>query len=180
MERRYSPEEFGRMVDRARAAIPGVTITTDAMVGFPGETDQEFDDGYHFIQSMRFDGMHVFKYSQRSGTRAARLPDQVREEVKSKRSRLLRDEAAAGVCRLLARHVGNMAAVVWEGDCDGVWRGLTDTNVRVYGSLEVGRPGRVSRVRLASPFRDGLWSEPVGVEIPLTVQARNPPPAAPA
>jgi threonylcarbamoyladenosine tRNA methylthiotransferase MtaB len=167
MERKYSPEQFARMVALCREAIPDVTITTDVMVGFPGETDEEFDEGYHFIREIAFDGLHVFKYSRRSGTRAARLPDQVPEEVKSERSRLLRGEAVAGVNRLLARHAGQPASVAWEGQRDGIWRGLTDTNVRVYGPPDCVRPGRLSQVRLGSPFQDGLWAEPLQADIPL-------------
>jgi threonylcarbamoyladenosine tRNA methylthiotransferase MtaB len=166
MERRYSAGEFQDMVGLCREAIPGVTITTDVMVGFPGESDREFEQGYHFIRDIAFDGMHVFKYSQRSGTRAARMVDQVREETKQERSRVLREEAAAGVERLLKRHQGALMEVAWEDKHEAVSRGMTDTNVRVYGPAV--RPGSLSKVRLASSFRDGLWAEPASVEIPLT------------
>jgi threonylcarbamoyladenosine tRNA methylthiotransferase MtaB len=157
MERAYTPEEFASMVDACRRAIPNVTITTDVMVGFPGETDEEFDESYHFIQSLAFDGMHVFKYSRRSGTRAARMPDQIAEKVKARRSEVLRDEAAAGVERLIARHAGSEAGVVWESKKDGVARGLTDTNVRVY-SAGTASPGSFTRVRMGGAFRDGVWA----------------------
>jgi threonylcarbamoyladenosine tRNA methylthiotransferase MtaB len=167
MERKYTPERFAAMVQVCRSAVPGITITTDVMVGFPGETEREFDEGYRFIRSMRFDGMHVFKYSQRSGTRAARMPDQVPEELKSRRSQLLRDEAKAGSERLLARHAGTRRGVVWESEVDGIWRGLTDTNARVYGTPDRARPGLLCQVQLAAPFRDGLWAEPLGVDLPL-------------
>lgn len=167
MERKYSPLQFGEMVQACREAIPNVTITTDVMAGFPGETEEEFAEGYEFIRSIRFDGMHVFKYSQRSGTRAARMLDQVAEDVKARRSQLLRDEAAAGVERLLARHAGRQADVVWESHVDGIWRGLTDTNVRVYGSPGGVGPGLLTRIRLDAPFRDGLWGETAQIELPL-------------
>lgn len=155
------------MVALCREAIPGVTITTDVMVGFPGETDREFEEGYGFIRSIQFDGMHVFKYSRRSGTRAARMDGQVREEVKAERSRLLREEAVAGIERLHARHADARAEVVWETEHDGIWRGLTDTNVRVYGAPDRARPGRVTTSQLTGPFRDGLWGESAQVELPL-------------
>ena len=164
MERKYSPANFAAMVATCRAAVPAMTITTDVMVGFPGETDEEFDEGYHFIREMRFDGMHVFKYSRRPGTRAARMPDHVAEACKNERSRILRQEAAMGVERLVARHAGGSAFVVWEGEREGIWRGLTDTNVRVYGARESVREGTVSHVRLGSPFRDGLWVSSDGRE----------------
>jgi threonylcarbamoyladenosine tRNA methylthiotransferase MtaB len=167
MERRYSPEEYAHMVDTCRSMAPGITITTDVMVGFPGESDLEFEDGYRFILSIGFDGMHVFRYSQRAGTRAAHLEGQVREQEKARRSALLRAEGVAGVQRLVARHSGAVMDVAWESERDGIWRGLTDTNVRVYGSPEDGRSGQLSTVRLGAPFRDGVWSEPQSVEIAL-------------
>jgi len=167
MERTYTPDQFAAMIEACRAAVPDITITSDVMVGFPGETAEEFDEGYHFIRRCGFDGMHVFKYSQRSGTRAARLPDQVPEDTKSERSRLLRDEAVAGVTRLLARSVGRSAAVAWESESDGIWRGLTDTNIRVYGIPDAVRSGGLSGVTLGAEFKDGLWSEAAQVDIPL-------------
>jgi threonylcarbamoyladenosine tRNA methylthiotransferase MtaB len=167
MERRYSPRQFADMVAACRRAIPGVAITTDVMVGFPGETEAEFEEGHDFIRAVQFDGMHVFKYSKRSGTRAAHMSGQVREEVKQERSELLREEARAGAERLRSRHVGIRAGVVWEGERDGVWRGLTDTNVRAYGGPNAARVGGMSSVRLGSTFRDGLWAEPLQAEMPL-------------
>ncbi len=172
MERTYLPEEFAGMVAACRSAIAGVTITSDVMVGFPGETDDEFDESYQFIKSITFDGMHVFKYSPRSGTRAAHMPDQVDETVRAERSLTLREEAQAGVARLLARHAGRTGWVAWETEQEGIWRGLTDTNVRVYGSSARARPGMLERVTLAGPFRDGLWSESAIAEIPLIPLSR--------
>lgn len=167
MERKYSPGEFAEMIWTCREAVPHVTITTDVMVGFPGETEAEFREGYEFIRHMKFDGMHVFKYSQRSGTRAARMTDQVFEDVKANRSQLLREEASAGLQRLLKRHEGMQAVVVWESEREGMWRGLTDTNVRVYGTPSGARANSVDRVRLGGPFRDGLWAEPAQLELTL-------------
>lgn len=166
MERSYSSGEFQAMVASCREAIPGVTITTDVMVGFPGETEEEFKEGHAFIREVSFDGMHVFKYSARSGTRAARIPEQVPEGEKQERSRVLRQEASAGVGRLLARHVGLPAEVAWDGQDEAFARGMSDTGVRVYAARS-GPPGQLSRVRLEGPFRDGLWAEPDQLEIPL-------------
>jgi threonylcarbamoyladenosine tRNA methylthiotransferase MtaB len=172
MERSYTPEQFESMVLHCRESIPGVTITTDVLTGFPGESDAEFQAGFDFIRWMAFDGMHVFKYSRRSGTRAARMEAQVPEEVKAERSRLLREEAVAGVARLLARHAGSVATVAWESEHDGVWRGLTDTNIRVYGERERGAGAGLDRVRLGGAFRDGLWAEPLALEMVLTPVTR--------
>lgn len=167
MERRYAPDDFAGMVATCRREVPGVTITTDVMVGFPGESEAEFDEGYEFIQRVAFDGMHVFKYSPRSGTRATRMPDMVANEVKAERSRLLRDESLEGLARLRSRHVGVSAWVAWESAADGVCRGLTDTNVRVYGAAGPAAVGELAHLRLSHPYLDGLWSESLHAEIPL-------------
>ena len=167
MERRYSPAQFAEMVTLCRSRIPGVAITTDVMVGFPGETEEEFDDGFRFIHEIAFDGIHVFKYSPRSGTRAARMPDQVADEDKTRRSRVLQAEATAGVMRLRDRHQNATAWIAWESETDGIARGLTDTNVRAYGPADLVTEGRLSRVRLSHPYIDGLWSEPARSDIPL-------------
>jgi threonylcarbamoyladenosine tRNA methylthiotransferase MtaB len=167
MERRYTPAQFAEMVATCRARVPGMAITTDVMVGFPGESEVEFDEGYHFIREIGFDGMHVFKYSPRSGTRAARMPQGISNEVKAERSRLLREEAVAGLTRLRQRHVHTAAWVAWESQSDGVCRGLTDTNVRVYGLAESAKERQLSRVQLSHPYEDGLWSDSVRAEIPL-------------
>lgn len=167
MERKYTPDQFARMVGHCRSAIPDVTITTDVMAGFPGETPQEFDEGLGFIREIAFDGMHVFKYSQRSGTRAGRMPDQIPETVKAERSAILRDEASRGVERLLARHEGKRTQVAWESEHDDIRRGLTDTNVRVYGTPGRVAHGGLSTLQLQGRFRDGLWGESIQVELPL-------------
>ncbi|MGI8824702.1 MAG: tRNA (N(6)-L-threonylcarbamoyladenosine(37)-C(2))-methylthiotransferase MtaB [Chloroflexota bacterium] len=160
MGRSYTPEEYAAMVAACRAAVPDMTLATDVMTGFPGETVQEFEECLEFIQRMSFDGMHVFKYSKRSGTPAGRTSNQVAEETKNDRSRLLRDEASSGVRRLLARHHGTTREVAWEGEREGVRRGLTDTNVRVFASSDRLPAGGLSRMRLIRGFRDGLWCEP--------------------
>lgn len=167
MERRYTPDQFAEMVARCRADIPEVTITTDVMVGFPGESQAEFEEGYNFIKEIGFDGMHVFKYSVRSGTRAAHLPDMVSNELKAERSHVLRSEAVAGLTRLRDRHLDTEASVAWESSLDDVARGLTDTNVRVYGPAGRARFDLLARVRLSAPYQDGLWSVPAHTEIPL-------------
>lgn len=166
MERSYTPSTFAAMVTACRDQIPGVTITTDVITGFPGETDAEFSEGLEFIRSMKFDGMHVFKYSKRSGTRAAHMAGQVDDATKSERSRLLREEGERGVRGLLDGHRGAIATVAWENSHEGIWHGLTDTNIRVYTSAAVQR-GALSRVRLGGLHANGLWAEPIYSDIPL-------------
>jgi threonylcarbamoyladenosine tRNA methylthiotransferase MtaB len=85
MRRKYSMEMFGERLDRLKEALPGLAITSDVIVGFPGETEEEFMETYRFIENHKFMELHVFPYSKRTGTPAAKMDDQVPEEVKNER-----------------------------------------------------------------------------------------------
>ena len=89
MNRRYSTEEFEKGVQLLRKIYPNVALTTDIIVGFPGETEEEFNTTYEFLKRIKFYKMHVFKYSQRKGTRAAVMPNQIDGNIKEERSRKL-------------------------------------------------------------------------------------------
>ena len=89
MKRRYTTEEYKTIVDRLRAAIPNVSITTDVIVGFPGETNEEFDKTYEFLKDIELTHMHIFKYSPRKGTPAATMENQVDPSTKHERSEKL-------------------------------------------------------------------------------------------
>ena len=87
MKRGYSLADYKRAVSLARVAIPDLAVTTDVIVGFPGEGEREFGEAYRFCEGMGFADIHVFPYSLRRGTAAAEMPDQVDERVKRERSR---------------------------------------------------------------------------------------------
>ena len=89
MNRRYTTEEFEKIVELLRNAYSDVILTTDIIVGFPGETDEEFEQTYQFLEKIKFYKMHVFKYSVRTGTKAASMPDQINNQVKEERSKRL-------------------------------------------------------------------------------------------
>ena len=89
MNRRYSIEEFEKSTKLLREAYENVSLTTDIIVGFPGETDEEFNKTYNFLQKIKFYKMHIFKYSQRKGTIAAKMQNQVNGEIKEERSKKL-------------------------------------------------------------------------------------------
>jgi threonylcarbamoyladenosine tRNA methylthiotransferase MtaB len=131
------------------------------MAGFPGESDAEFEEGLAFVAKCAFDGMHVFQYSRRSGTAASSMDGHLAERVKKERSARLRVLAQAGQQELARRHVGGYADVVWESHKDGVWRGISDTNIRVYSSDSHLGPGLVERRYLSSTYREGAWAEGV-------------------
>ena len=133
MKREYSVSDYERAVRLIRAELPEAAITTDVIVGFPGETEEEFEESYRFCKEMEFARIHVFNYSPREGTEAARLPQQVESKVKKQRSRrmLALAEESAGNFRL--RFLGRTMTVLWEQQSgDGVWSGVTDNYIRVY------------------------------------------------
>lgn len=132
MRRRYNPEQFRRAAERVRAAIPDCSITTDAIVGFPGETEADFAETLAFCRAAAFTKIHAFPYSERAGTEAAGMPGQIATEIKRERmARLLAlsDDLSAAYH---ARFVGRTMPVLFERrEPDGRWSGLTDTYMRV-------------------------------------------------
>src|SRR5699024_8835201 len=85
LRRKYSCSFYKQKVDKIRQALPGLAITSDVIVGFPGETEEEFKETYDFIKEVGYSELHVFPFSRRTGTPAARMKNQVEEEVKNKR-----------------------------------------------------------------------------------------------
>jgi threonylcarbamoyladenosine tRNA methylthiotransferase MtaB len=136
MRRPYTSAAYLELVERIRAAVPGVAITTDVIVGFPGETDDEFAASLAFVEEVGFAKVHAFPYSQRRGTAAADLPDQVPHEVKRRRMADLLAAAEAAERRFRAEHVGSVAEVLWEERRDGFWLGTSDNYLRVVAARD--------------------------------------------
>ena len=163
MARRYTPDEFAALVARARAAIPGLAVTTDVIVGFPGETDSEFGASLAFVQAMAFARVHVFPYSARPGTPAAQMPDQVPPPVKAARAEAMRAAGLAGEQAFRQQFVGRCLPVLWETSHTAaggrVWSGLSDNYLRVQAAHPGDLANRLSLVRLLGLSNRGLWGE---------------------
>ncbi len=133
MRRRYTLAEYERALELIRSVAPEAAVTTDVIVGFPGETDAEFACSLEFCRRMDFARIHVFPYSAREGTLAAGLPGKVDAGVKRERSRhmlVLAEECAAAFRR---RFAGREMLVLWENRSpDGVWTGLTGNYIKVH------------------------------------------------
>ena len=114
MNRRYTIEEFEEVVNRLRKAYPEVVLTTDIIVGFPGETDEEFEKTYKFLEKIEFYKMHVFQYSPRKGTKAAVMKEQVDSKVKEERSRRLIELSSKNEIKRLEKEVGSIKEVLFE------------------------------------------------------------------
>ena len=152
MRRTYSRERYLSLVDRLRDAIPDLALGTDVIVGFPGETEDDFRDTLEVVEAVGFDSAFTFVYSPRAGTEAAARPDQVPEDVKRERmERLVEVVQRAGAERNAAR-VGRIEEVLVEGASrtdPTLLRGRTrrNTTVNFVGS---GEPGELVRVEIES------------------------------
>ena len=135
MARRTCRAEFSALVSGARRAVPGIAISSDIIVGFPGETDEEFEESINLADQLAFSRLHIFRYSRREGTPAARMPAQVPGPLTKERSRRIHQLAADLEHRFNSNLVGRTADVLWETAEDHGdtlhWSGLTPNYVRV-------------------------------------------------
>ncbi len=129
MARRCKTEEFAAIVNRLRAQIPHFNVTTDIIVGFPGETEQEWQESFNFIKQTGFGHIHIFTYSSRAGTKAAGLPDQLGNDVKKQRSKQLHELAETMKLKFFEDNVGREFPILWEGYSEA----LNDDKQRVFG-----------------------------------------------
>ena len=116
MSRRCKTEDFKRLIDFARSEVPDFNVTTDVIVGFPGETEDEWQESMEFISGTEFSHIHIFSYSKREGTKAASLPNQVKNEVKKIRSIELHQLAAEMKKTYLQKHIDREFPILWEGN----------------------------------------------------------------
>ncbi len=166
MARRYTAAEFERLAEQARAGIPGLTITTDLMAGFPGESEADFEETVQFARRVGFAHLHVFAYSPRPGTAAARFDGQVPAAERRRRCRVLNvldEELGAAVRRSF---LGETREVLWEAQVSRngghlTWSGLTDNYLRVLTAMPPGinLRNRVTATRLLRLDAEGLWGQ---------------------
>ncbi len=163
MNRRYTAAEFAALLAAARVAIPDLAVTSDVIVGFPGETDAEFAESLAFVEAMNFARLHIFSYSPRPGTPAAEMPHQVPPPLKEERARAMRAVAAAASQAFRRQFIGRTMEVLWEssrpGESGPVWSGLTDNYLRVYAGSFAKLSGTLTLTRLVALAGDGLWGE---------------------
>ena len=156
MRRGYSAEEYRTLVYKIRDRIPGVMIASDVIVGFPGETEAQFQRTYDLLAELKLDVVHLARYSSRPGTIATRqMQDDVPEEEKMRRFRLLEDLQAEIAAELNAQHLGEVVEILVEGVQGGRWKGRTRTNKLVFFESEEDMLGELVRIRIEWT---GPWS----------------------
>jgi threonylcarbamoyladenosine tRNA methylthiotransferase MtaB len=157
MKRGYTASGYHRAVALIREMVPEAAITTDVIVGFPGETEAEFNESYEFCRQIGFARIHVFPYSPRSGTPAAEMPERVGDKVKRERSRKMLALAQESARSFREGFLGKTMPVLWEKQTDGVWSGLTDNYIRVYTESSQDLTNKLLPVRLTEIKDDGVW-----------------------
>lgn len=149
MNRRYSSSEYKKIVDTLRARIKDVSITTDVIVGFPGETNEEFQETLKFLKEIELMSMHVFKYSPRKGTPAAQMKEQIDPQTKQFRSDLLLSLSKKNFKLFSEKYIGTKIDVLIEEiDKDGLYEGLTSNYIRVKVKSDVDIRGTMQTVEI--------------------------------
>jgi threonylcarbamoyladenosine tRNA methylthiotransferase MtaB len=157
MNRKYRPEDYRRIVKELREQIPDVTFTTDVMVGFPGETDEEFMESYDFCKEMEFLWIHVFKYSPRKGTPAACYENQIDPKIKDARSKSLIELAESMRHRIFEGFLGREMSMIPEKTISAEeLEGLTSNYITVSVGLEDGIIGEIIDIRLTGIENDHI------------------------
>lgn len=156
MKRGYTAEDYRRLIARIRATIPNVAIATDIILGFPGETEQQFQSTYDLLADLKLDVVHVARYSERAGTVAARrLKDDVPEEEKLRRLKAIEALQEKVVTEINARYLGEQVKVLFEEEVKGRWKGRTETNKLVFVQAQGDLRGQVLPVQITWT---GPWS----------------------
>jgi threonylcarbamoyladenosine tRNA methylthiotransferase MtaB len=136
MNRHYNLQEFKDLIARLRSRIPGLAITTDIIAGFPGETDEDFEETMRTVEEIGFTHIHAFPYSKREGTPAATMEDQVPEAVKKTRVALLNSLGQKGLQKFAEQMIGKPAEILIEREEDGYYLGFT--NEYIHGKIKKG------------------------------------------
>ena len=131
MNRRYTTEDFKNIVKRLRNIYDDCILTTDIIVGFPGETDEEFNITYNFLKDIKFYKMHIFKYSPRKGTKAANMENQISSEIKEKRSNLLLELSNNNEKEYQKNLLEKEVEVLFEENVNGFYKGHTANYIMV-------------------------------------------------
>ena len=132
MNRRYTTEQFKEIVRLLRGAYSDVNLTTDIIVGFPCETDEEFNKTYQFLKEIKFYKMHIFKYSPRKGTKAAVMLNQINGDIKEERSKKLIELSDRNEIEYNKSYIGKNVEVLFEEEKDGMYKGHTQNYIMVY------------------------------------------------
>jgi threonylcarbamoyladenosine tRNA methylthiotransferase MtaB len=162
MRRSYSLDQYQRTVNLIKEKIPDVAITTDIMVGFPGESDEEFEQSYSFCQQAGFANIHVFPFSPRPETAAVGMPEQIKDKFKQERNQQMLELSRSSRHRFCEQFLGQTMPVLWEKETDpgsGIYSGLTSNYIRVFAHSEKSLSNEITPAKLVEFHNQGIWGE---------------------
>jgi threonylcarbamoyladenosine tRNA methylthiotransferase MtaB len=159
MRRGYTVGGYLEAVALIRDMVPEAAITTDIIVGFPGETEAEFEGSWKLCRQTEFARVHVFPYSPRNGTQAARMPERVGDGVKRERNQRMLALARESAQNFRQKFLGKTMTVLWEKQAGGVWTGLTDNYIRVYAKSGEDLTNKLLPVKLTEIKGEGILGE---------------------
>jgi len=162
MRRPYTADSYLGLLDQVRAAVPGAAVTTDVIVGFPGETTAEHEESLATVEAAGFAKVHVFPYSPRPGTEAEGMPGHVSPGEKKERMETMLAAAARAEREFQRAHLGTRQTVLWERPKDGMGQGMTDTYLRVVSEAGASLWNRFSEVEVVAVGEDGMMGRVVG------------------
>ena len=170
MARKTTTRSFRELVHAARAVQPDVAVTTDLIAGFPGETDEEFNQTLDLVREMEFSGGHVFSYSPRPGTGAARMKGQVKPELRKRRNRILQETLEDSAASYRQRFIGKTMPVLWESTTEYGeygWRmeGWTGNYLRVSALAPSPRWNEVDEVALEKTSENGIMAGSINLAL---------------
>lgn len=179
MRRKYTMEFFGERLDRLKEVLPGLAVTSDVIVGFPGETEEEFIETYNFIKGHKFSELHVFPYSKRTGTPAARMEEQIDEDIKNERVHRLISLSDQLAKEYASQFEGEELEVIPEahyndGQEEGLYEGYTDNYLRVVFQGNENVIGKIVKVKVTQagyPYNTGQFIRILEDEIEANVAA---------
>ena len=163
MNRKYTKEQYLELVEKMKSKIQNLTLSTDIIVGFPGETDEEFEDTLDVVKKVKFEQVYMFIYSRRVGTPGDKMENQIPEEIKHKRFDGLKELVESQIAENNQKYVGTIQKVLVEGKSktnDKFLTGRTDTNkvVNFEGSEEI--IGNLVNIKIVSEHMWYLKGEP--------------------
>ncbi len=152
MNRKYSCDEFFKVTEILREYFKDVNLTTDIIVGFPGETNEEFESTYEFLSKIKFYKMHIFKYSPREGTLAAKMTNQIDGNIKEERSQKLIELSNKNEREYNEKYIGKSVDVLFEEEKDGLWSGYTKNYVRVFVESDESLENRLKKIEIKDVY----------------------------
>jgi len=159
MKRKYLRELFANRVTRIKELMPDACIAADVIVGFPGETHEDFEDAFQFIRSLDITYMHVFSYSERPGTKALYMEGKVDEREKHRRSQLLHDLSESKKKQFYIQQIGKKADVLWESDnINGFMHGFTGNYVKVRTPYDTSLINQIKTIKIVAVNDDDTCS----------------------